>query len=116
MAMLITPTSSQLCLMTIKSLLAKHSPSICSRTGRVFVSVVDAAVDQVQVVDFDVSSSVVGILVLLLSHDVGVDVVERTVGVEAILVEVVGPPISLAVWQFIILEFVFVTAIARHVA
>lgn len=102
--------------MPIEGLLTEHSRSTLSRAGAVLVSIVDAAVDKVQVVDFDVATAqVVGVLILLLCHDVGIDVVEGTVRVQAILVQIVRPPIShsLAHRQLIVivLELVIIAAI-----
>lgn len=82
-----------------------------------FISVINAAVYQVQVVHFDVSSAkIVRVLILLLGHNVGIDVVvERAVGMETVFVQVVRSSIShsLADWHFIfiVLELVIIATV-----
>lgn len=69
--------------MSIERFLTKHPRSTLTRTCRMdgdLIATVDAAINQVQVVDFDVASAeIVRVLVLLLSHDVGADIIERAV-------------------------------------
>lgn len=100
--------------MSIECFLSKHSRSTLSRTGRVLVgdliAAVDASVDQVQVVHFDVASAeIVRVL------DVRVDVVVRAVRMESVLVQVVCPTIShsLAYWHliFVVLKLVIITTV-----
>lgn len=105
--------------MPIKSLLTEEA--VLPGAGRVLVrdliSTIDAAVDEVQIVYFDVvaSAQIVRVLILLLRHDVGVDVVEWAVRVQTVLVQVVRPPIShsLAGRHFVVvvLELVIVAAV-----
>lgn len=103
--------------MSVERFLAEHSRATLSRAGRVLVvPTVDATVDQIEIVDFDVASShVVGVLILLLGHDIGTNVVVGTVRVDSVLVQVVCAPVSrsLADWHliFILLELVVVAAV-----
>lgn len=64
--MLMTARLSQLRFISVERLLAEGSRTALSRHGRVFVSVVDAAIDKIEIVDFGVAwPDIIRVLILL---------------------------------------------------
>lgn len=105
---------SQLSFVPVERLLSERSRSSLSGDRGVLVSmVVDASIDKVEVVNFYVAGPDIVRVLVLLRHDVGVDIIEWTVGMESVLVEIIRPSHSLADWTFIVvvLEFVIVAAV-----
>lgn len=106
----------QFCFVTIKRLLSKLSSVLawtCRVLIRVLIMVIDATVNKVQIVHFDVATTkIIGLLILFLYQYVGiVHVVKWTAG----FVQIVCPSISYALtcrdFVFIVFEFVIITRV-----